>query len=174
VNSSTLTEAAFGVAAYLDQQQAVPQALTPHHSCALVSHALSAAGDDVLARRLRIFGSSLVYPASWVVTGDQTVWILDVGRLLAPHDPRMEMALFDRFQSALNAFADVWDGTQGRGVLGLKGLSAAARFVLGHAAPNARIKRLAMELHRLGGRHLEMVRHQRRWEYTPTVMSLDL
>jgi hypothetical protein len=116
----------------------------------------------------------VVYPASWVVTGSQTVWVLDVGRLMTPHDPRMEMALFERLQSALTTFADVWDGTRGCGVLGLKGLSGAARFILGRKTPTVRVKRLAVELHRLSGRHLDLLRERRQWEHTPVVMSLDL
>lgn len=173
VKSNVLTEAAVGVAAYLDQQEKTPRDLTPRRSCALVSQALEATGEATLARRLRIFGSSAVYPASWVVTGHQTVWVLDVARLLTHQDPPMEIALFGRLLSALTTFADVWDGTSGQGVLGIKGLSASARFVLGREACVPRIQDLTAELHQLGVRHLELLRHRRQWMHTPAVMSLD-
>ncbi|MEI6149241.1 MAG: hypothetical protein WCS01_09120 [bacterium] len=173
-NSSALTEAALGVAEYLDQQNATPHNLTPRHSCALVSRALEATGEATLARRLLLFGSSIVYPASWVVAGRQTVWVFDVGRLLAPRDPGMEMALFERFRLTLNTFADVWDGTSGKGVLGLKGLPDAARFVLGREARVARVRILTTELHRLSAGLLDEQRCRRQWKHTPFVMSLDL
>ena len=173
VKSNVLTEAAVGVAAYLDQNDNTPRDLTPRRSCALVSQALEATGEVVLARRLHIFGSSVVYPASWVVTGHQTVWVLDVARLLTKQDPPMELALFGRVISALTTFADVWDGTSGQGVLGLKGLSAAARLVLGVEAQGPSVQDLTAELHQLGVRHLELMCHRRQWTHTPAVMSLD-
>jgi hypothetical protein len=174
VTSNVLTEAAVGVAAYLDEHEKTPRDLTPRRSCALVSQALEATGEAVLARRLRIFGSSVVYPASWVVTGHQTVWVLDVARLLTKQDPPMEIALFGRLQSALTTFADVWDRTSGQGVLGLKGLSAAARFVLGREAWLPCVQDLTSELHHLGVRQLDALHHRRQWAHTPAVMSLDL
>lgn len=174
VESTTLTEAAAGVAAYLDQQQTFPHEVTPQAACTLVSRALDAAGEAGLADRIRIFGSALVYPDVWVVTGEETVWVLDAGQLLAPPDPRVEIVLFDRLRSKLTTFADVWDHPRGKGVLGLKGLFRAAAAVLGARAPESRVRRLAGELHRMGSLQLDVLRVQRRWQHTPFVLSLDL
>jgi hypothetical protein len=174
IESAALTEAAAGVAAYLDQKRTDLLDVTPQASCALVSQALAAAGNLDPARRLRIFGASLVYPDSWVVTGEETVWVLDAAQLLMPTDPRIEIALFERLKSVLTTFADVWDGTRGRGVLGLKNLPAAARTVLGHGVPESRVDNLAGELRSRGGRHLDGLRVERRWDHTPALLSLTL
>jgi hypothetical protein len=170
--SSALAEAAMGVAAFLDQHGEETGSLDPQSSCTLMSHALDAAGDRTLARRIRLFGDALVHSASWVTAGNETVWVLDVGRLMLPGDPCMEIALFDRLRVTLATFADVWDSSRGRGMLGLKGLPHAAAHVLGHSAPPARIKLLAHELHTFSGFHLDQLRGVRSWDHTPAVMSL--
>ena len=170
--STALTEAAAGVAAFLDEQETFPNEVHPHAACNLVSRALEAAGDTALARRLHIAGAALVYPGSWVVAGDDTVWVLDAGRLLDPHDPGMELALFERLRSILTSFADVWDATRGRGVLGLKGLVSASRHVLGPSAQLAGIARLSREIHSFSGLQLVQLKTRRQWVSTPALMSL--
>jgi hypothetical protein len=170
--SSTLTEAAMGVAAFLNEQGGSADALDSRVSSALVSRALEAAGDSALARRVRLFGDALVHSATWVTAGNETVWVLDVGRLMFSADPCIEIALFDRLRVTLATFADVWDGSSGRGVLGLKGLARAAAHVLGPSAPPAGLKRLAHELHEFSGIQLDLLRVARGWQHTPAVMSL--
>ncbi len=173
VDSPILAEAASGVAAYLDQRRAALKDLTPARSCTLVAHALEAAGNRDLARRLRIFSTALVYRDAWAVTGAETIWVVDAGQLLMPADPRVEIVLFERLRSVLTSFADVWDATHGHGIVGLKRLVDSARDVLGPRAHMQRVKDLAAELQCVGGLHLDRLRAQRGWQATPSLLRLD-
>ena len=171
--SPTLCEAAQGVAAVLREQETFPHELDPHTSCTLMSRALEAAGETSLARRLHLAGSSSVYTASWITAGQDTVWTLDVKRLTANDGPCMELILFERLRGMLDDYADVWDATSGRGVVGLKGLNDVVASILGpHTTPMA-TRFLAGEMRDYCARRLDRQRQQRGWNATPVIMSVE-
>ena len=171
--SPTLCEAAQGVAAVLREQEKFPHELNPHSSCTLMSRALEAAGETSLARRLHLAGSSSVYAASWITAGKDTVWTLDVKRLMSGDAPCLELLLFERLRGMLEDFADVWDATGGRGVVGLKGLNDVAASILGsHTTPMA-TRLLAGEMRDYCAQHLDRQRKRRSWSSTPVIMSVE-
>lgn len=167
-----LAEAAQGVALYLDQIEVIPEELDPRQSRELLAHALDAAGESVLARRIRLFGNRIIYPASWIACGRETVWVLDTRHLITSRDAGMEMILFERIRIVLSTFADVWDATAGRGFLGLKGMEVTAATILGVPTPGRPLQKLTQEIRALAARHLELFRIQRGWDTAPAILTL--
>lgn len=172
-SSPTLCEAAQGVAAILAEQQTVPHEVDPHTACTLMSRALEASGESSLARRLHLAGTSSVYAASWITAGRDTVWTLDVRKLAPDNSPCMELVLFERLRVWLTDYADVWDATGGRGVVGLKGLSDVAASILGTLPAAFASRLLAAELRDYCASLLDRQRRQRGWHSTPLIMSVD-
>ncbi len=171
--SPSICEAAQGVAAVLRDRETFPHELDPHTTCTLMSHALQAAGETSLARRLHLAGTASVYAASWVTAGQDTVWTLDVKRLVAGDGPSMELILFERLRAILGDYADVWDATRGRGVVGLKGLNDVAASILGsHTTPSA-TRLLSGEMRDYCARLLDQQRQKRGWSSTPAIMSVE-
>ena len=127
---TSLAEAAQGVALYLDQIEVIPEELDPRQSRELLAHALDAAGEGTLARRIRLFGNRIIYPATWIACGRETVWVLDTRQLITSRDAGMEMIMAERIRIVLATFADVWDATSGRGFLGIKGMEVTAILTL--------------------------------------------
>lgn len=172
-SSDALCEAAQGVAAVLREQETLPHELTPHSSCNLLARALQASGEPALARRMQLAGSASVYAASWVTAGQDTVWTLDARKLMEADSPCTELSAFSRLREVLDACADVWDGTCGRGILGLRRLPGVIHEILGrHAAPAER-RRLAGEMRDYCAHCLDMQRRQRGWQAAPVVMSME-
>lgn len=167
-----LAEAAHGVALYLDQIEVIPEELDPRQSRELLAHALDAAGEGVLARRIRLFGNRIIYPASWIACGRETVWVLDTRHLITSRDAGMEMILFERIRIVLSTFADVWDASSGQGFLGLKGMEVTAATVLGAPTAGRSLQNLTQEIRALAGRHLELFRTQRGWASVPAILTL--
>jgi len=167
-----LAEAAQGVALYLDQIEVIPEELDPCQSRELLAHALDAAGEGTLARRIRLFGNRIIYPASWIACGRETVWVLDTRQLITSRDVGMEMIMFERIRIVLATFADVWDATSGRGFLGLKGMEVTAGIILGSATSRRSLETLTQELRSLAARHLEHFRTQREWALVPAILTL--
>jgi len=168
----TLAEAANGVALYLDQIEVIPEEMEPRQSRELLAHALDAAGEGGLARRIRLFGNRIIYPATWLACGRETVWVLDIRQLIATPDTGMELILFERIRIVLATFSDVWDATSGRGFLGLKGLVPTVETVMGTDAPPRLIRQLTSEIRALCARHLASFQTQRGWQTAPTLLTL--
>lgn len=168
----SLAEAAQGVALYLDQIEVIPEELDLRQSRELLAHALDAAGEGALARRIQLFGNRIIYPATWIACGRETVWVLDTRQLMNPADTGMEMILFERIRIVLATFADVWDATSGRGFLGLKGLETTATILLGESASGRTTRTLAREIHARCTRHLDHFRKQNAWQASPAILTL--
>ena len=164
-------EVARGVATYL-QQRTLSGALTSDLAV-LESRALYSIGERGLARRLLVFGSGLVRPSEWTVTGDCTLWILDLKRLTLREDDRFELALFASLGVVLDEIAGVWDSSGGAGLLGLRHVREAATAVLGKPANRRRTGRLCGEVRLVCERKLEDLRIAHGWRETPAVMILD-
>ena len=169
---ASLAEAARGVALYLDQIEVVPEEMDPRQSRDMLARALDAAGERILARRIRLFGNRIIYPATWIACGRETVWVLNLRQLIAPSDAGMEMILFDRIRIVLTTFSDVWDAAEGRGFLGLKGLDATSAILLGEAATLRTIRELSAEIRARCDQHLGQFRTQRNWNTAPAILTL--
>ena len=168
-----VAEAASGVAAYLTDPASAPA--TPVDTarlCALLADALEANGDKLLACRIRSFGDAIVYAGQWHAAPGQPVWILNVGRLIEPGEAGMEILFFERLRLTLESFGDVWDGPQGRGILGLRDLRGAGRRLIGGRARSNRIATMSDTVQRFCADRLEIMRTRRPWQGTPMVMCL--
>jgi hypothetical protein len=167
-----LAEAAQGVALYLDQIEVIPEELDLRQSRDLLAQALAASGEAALARRIRLFGNRIIYPATWIACGRETVWVLDTRQLMDPMDFGMELILFERIRIVLATFSDVWDVTSGQGFLGLKGLETTAALLLGQAAAGRTTRNLTHEIRGLCARQLDHFQKQRAWQATPAILTL--
>lgn len=167
-----LAEAAQGVALYLDQIEVIPEELDLNQSREMLAHALETAGEATLARRIRLFGNRIIYPATWIACGRETVWVLDTRQLMSSADAGMEMILFERIRIVLANFADVWDATSGRGFLGLKGVETAVAILLGESATTRSSRALSREFRTLCARHLDQFRTRRGWQASPAILTL--
>ena len=168
-----VAEAASGVAAYLTDPAGTTNApVDTARLCALLSDALEANGDRLLACRIRSFGDAVVYAGQWHAAPGQPVWILNVGRLIGPGESGMEILLFERLRLTLESFGDVWDSTQGRGILGLRDLRGAVRRLVGGRVRGSRIATMADTIQRFCSDRLEVMRTRRSWQGTPRVMCL--
>ncbi len=168
-----VAEAASGVAAYLTAPEADPAAaVDTARLCELLSTALDASGDRALACRIRAFGSAIVYAGQWHAAPGERIWILNVGRLLEPGESGMEILMFERLRTLIDSFADVWDGAQGRGILGLRDLRGGARRVVSAQAGARRVATLSATIRRFCADRLDALRMRRNWVVSPTVMCL--
>ena len=138
---------------------------------ALASQALSAIGEDQAARRLYLFGSGMVRPGEWNVAGDQTLWVLDLKPLAIRGCDLLEMHVFATLGRILEAVADVWDDSDGRGVLGLTNVLDAPASTL---AEEAARRRLTKEIMTVCADKLRRIGELKGWSDAPAVMDLDL
>lgn len=168
----SLTEAAQGVALYLDQIEVIPESMDRGQSREMLARALDAAGETTLARRIRLFGNRIIVPAIWTACGRETVWVLDTRQLVSPDDAGMEMILFERVRIVLATFSDVWDATSGQGFLGLRGLDSTAAVILGPAPSARRRQALTTEIRGLCTRYLTHFQVQRGWQTAPAMLTL--
>ncbi len=168
-----VAEAASGVAAYLVAPGSDTAVATDTpRLCALLSEALEASGDRVLACRIKAFGSAVVYAGQWHAAPNEPVWILNVGRLIGPGELGMEILLFERLRLLLESFADVWDRTGGRGVLGLRDLRGAAQRLVTRPTRSRHVEAMASTIRRFCVDRFDALRERRQWMVAPTVMSL--
>ena len=166
-----LWEAANGVAAYVDET-ARCGSTEPRELLRLTSQALDACGENFMARRLLVLGTGLVRPAIWSVTGDTTVWVLDLTPLTRRGRDRLELVFFRSLNVVLETIADLWDASRGNGVLGLNHVSASAAALLGGLAGKRQTVQLAGELCYSCADKLDRLRAQRGWLTAPIVMNL--
>jgi hypothetical protein len=98
----------------------------------LAGEALKVVGQGGMAARLALFGTGLVRSQEWVFAGDDLVWVIDLGRIGCSGDACTDLAFYRSLAVVIAAMSEVWDGTGGKGLLGLRNLTAAAPK-MGHA-----------------------------------------
>jgi len=136
----------------------------------LTSSAMSGLGDAADARRLLVFGSGLVRAALWEFSGGEPLWILDLRKLHAAGDASFELALFQSLDRVLDTVLDVWEGTSGRGQLGLRNIIPLASTLLPHGSA---VRALAAEIVQHCGAHLRAAAAARGWKSVPDLVHLD-
>jgi len=140
----------------------------------LTSRALTAVGEGRAGRRMYLFGTGMVHPAEWEVRGNDTMWVLDLGRMTVHDSARLELLFFGGLRLVLDSIAHVWDPTAGAGVLGLRRVGAVAADLLGGQPGPRRTARLAREISGACRRRLARIGAARGWTASPEVMNLDL
>ena len=140
----------------------------------MASQALAGLGQQGAARRLLLFGTGLVRVSEWEVTGGQSIWVLDLRRMVARCEPTLEIAFFNALNIVLDAVAEFWDESGGVGLLGLRNVSATAARLLEGRRGDVRVAALAAEILARCRRKLELLGTEREWRETPRVLELDL
>ena len=140
----------------------------------LASQALTGSGEAPAARRLLILGSGLVRPSEWEVSQEKDVWTLDLRQMTLPAGAQMELTLFKCLTGVLEAVADIWDATGGKGVLGLRHVCATAWAFAGSPCRKRKALALAEEIKALCRHKLENMGSDREWSDVPEIMNLDV
>lgn len=159
--------------AHFVQEHVDEAAVDSQYLVLLASQALSSLGRERAARRLYLMGSGMVRVSEWEVTGDRTMWILDLRQLTVRDGASIELIFFNGLRLILEAIADAWDSTRGEGILGLRHVCAAASVMLGSAAGKKEIAVLCEEIRTVCGRKLQQLKAERNWDESPDVMMLD-
>lgn len=173
-DDTRVAEVASAVAAFLEAHGGADQVVDSGYLVMLASQALSAVGEVDDARRMLVFGSGLVRPSEWEVTGGDEVWTIDLHRITVADGAPLELVFFNALGMVVESIADVWDTTSGRGVLGLRHVCATATLLLGKRRRKDAFDSLVDEIRGVCSARLGRMREQRRWETAPIVMNLDI
>ncbi len=173
LNETQTIELAKAVASFVEQNHASGTYVDSGYLVMLASRALSSLGELHAAHRLVVFGSGLVRPSEWEVTGGAEVWTLDLRQMSVRDDVALELVFFSSLNIVLSAISEVWDASDGKGVLGLRHVCCTASALLGGAKRQA-VKNLAEEICRCCTAKLAQVQAERSWQHMPMVMNLDL
>lgn len=143
----------------------------PRFLLVLAAKALSAVGAGDAARRVYLFGSGLVSPSEWEITGGDAVWTVDLLRMSVNAESAHEMLLSVSLHMILDAMAGVWDASDGRGTLGLRHVCATARVLSGRDGRASAGS--AAEIRDWCRAKLDQLARVRGWTHTPHVLNLD-
>lgn len=140
----------------------------------LAAQAMASLGETDAARRLVVFGTGMVRPSEWIVTGGRTAWVFDLREMTIRDGAPLELLFFKSVQIVMEAMADVWDESRGDGVLGLRNVLCAASRLLCAPEDAARVAGLTAEIREMCASKLDQLRERRGWATTPSVLNLDL
>lgn len=139
----------------------------------LASRALMSIGEEQAAKKLLLFGTGLVKPSEWEISRGGEMWILDLKQITLRTDSFMELVFFNSLNVVLESTAEMWDGSGGRGILGLQHVCKVASALFGQSGKKM-TSSMTEEIRNSCERKLEQIRDQRGWQATPEVMNLDL
>ncbi len=147
---------------------------SPFQVVELSARTLRELGAVQAARLLLIFGSGIVQPSIWEISGGDRIWMLDLQRLTFNADMQLELTFFRLLDTALLSMSEVWNASSGRGRLGLRHVRGTAEHLLSGRAEPTRIGRLfAREVLLRSQARLEHLASHRHWKHVPEVISLD-
>jgi hypothetical protein len=184
-------EIARGVAAYCAEIGGA--ALPSDYLAALVSRALAGAGEESAARHFaetslpggrneellgtmrklrglppavwQVFTSGLIRPSRWLANGGVT-WVLDLSRLRAGAEDRMELSFLQGLRALLHAVAPIWDEDGGEGVLGLRAVPRLRRAGRRRRQASPDVQGFCQDV-------MRRLRSRRGWTAIPRVVNLD-
>jgi len=139
---------------------------------ALASQALTSIGEEEAARRLFLFGSGTIRPSEWSVSGEDTLWVLDMRSLTWRSHPLLELQVVSGVHRILESICDLWDESDGHGVLGVSNLAACEADFPSRAG--SRRHRFGDEVLTTCAGKLKCIANGRGWSETPVVMNLDI
>jgi len=140
----------------------------------LASKALSSVGEGAAGRRLLVFGTGLVKPSEWEVTGKDSLLVLDLKEMMISEDSPLELVFFGSLGIVIDSISEIWDKAGGQGVLGLKNIFSTALALLGNESNSKNIAVLGEEIKSVCERKLEQICRERKWSQVPRVMNLDI
>lgn len=166
------TELARAVELFLMEENYV-SCVTSENLVMLASKALRSIGEVIPARRLLLFGTGMVRPSEWVVSGAKNIWVLDLKGMMLRDDSSLELIFFECLRAVIESLADVWDDSKGEGILGLKHICGAASDLLGEANDRRKVVLLADEIKGACSNLLTKIGNRRGWITHPVIMDLD-
>ena len=167
------SDLAIAVASFLDQNYDSGSFVDSGYLVMLASRALSSVGESQAAHRLLVFGSGLVRPSEWEVTGGQDVWTLDLRQITVRESATLELVFFTSLNIVLASIADVWEQSQGHGFLGLRHVCDTASALLGGGNKKS-VAALSDEIKHACEAKLVQIHDDRLWDHVPSIMNLDL
>lgn len=175
VDADKVRELAAAIATYLRAEcpEAI-EAVNAKYLVMLASRAFASLGDGRTARRLVVFGTGLVKPSAWDVSGEHEIWVLDLKEMTVRENAPIELIFFSSLNIVLEAMAEVWDETRGQGTLGLRHVLPTAAALLGVDDGHRNSRSLGAEIQRACGQKLEQIRGKRGWTGIPRIMNLDI
>jgi len=173
LDPSAVEEMARAIAHYLEEDMGCTE-VDSEYLIQLASRALASLGHGPAARRLLVFGTGLVMPAEWEISGNDAMWILNLRQIAVRAEASLEMVFFGCLSIVMDSMADVWGECSGRGTLGLRHVWATAGSLLGERASRRKIESLADEIRAVCVEKLERMRQERGWASVPTVINLDI
>lgn len=172
LSDSETHELARAVELYLDEYESV-ECIDAGYLVLLASQALKSVGQENAGRRLYIFGSGMVKPAEWVITGEHQLWILDLKQISLGEKAQLELLFFNSLVMILDAMADVWDESSGSGGLGLRHVCRSIEGLLDIGSRSRRARSLADEIIGICRSKLDKLKNERGWLRAPDVINLD-
>jgi|GEM_PF-1629164 len=173
MDPSNVEELAKAVESFLEHEQD-GVAADSRYIVMLASKALTSIGEGTAGRRLLVFGTGLVKPSEWEVTGDDEVWVLDLKEMVLNENSPLELIFFGSLSMVIESIAEIWDKGRGRGVIGLKNVFSTAVALLGSNCDVRNATVLVDEIRLVCEKKLEQLREERHWESVPRVMNLDI
>jgi len=173
-SSAQAEEIAVAVSAFLAEHELTDSFIDAGYLVMLASRAMSSIGEETSALRLVVFGTGMVRPSEWEVTGGKEVWTVDLKQMTVKESTSLELVVFNSLNIVLDSIADVWDGSRGRGVLGLRHVCTTATALLGVGRATKAVADLSDEIRSLCEAKLEQIRSNRHWDSVPEVMNLDI
>ncbi|NQU40712.1 MAG: hypothetical protein HQ523_12220 [Lentisphaerae bacterium] len=140
----------------------------------MTSRGLESVGRAGVARRFLLHGTGLVKPSEWEVSRGDTMWVVDLKQLTVLDGAPLELIFFTGLGIIIETLSDIWDSTQGRGVLGLRNVCSTAEMLLGYGGKLAEIVSLSGEIQRHCHDRLDRLCRDRGWQERPEIMNLDL
>ncbi|MBU4200688.1 MAG: hypothetical protein KKG09_11135 [Verrucomicrobia bacterium] len=102
------------------------------------------------------------------------IWIVDIQRLMGPGRGGLELTALRVVNAVIDRIAGVWDHSQGKGILGLRHLDAAAAAVLGCSCRCRKSSDMALEIRSQCVIRLRAAGQSRGWPAVPEVINLDI
>jgi len=138
----------------------------------LASRALFSIGERKAAHRVLVFGTGMVHPSEWEFCGGQSIWTLDLGRMAVREDVALELVFFSSLNIVLDCVAEVWDASDGRGALGLRGAATAAAGIL-RQGKGRRLAAFQTEISQVCRDKLKQIGAAHGWSHTPDLLLMD-
>ena len=141
----------------------------------LTSRALLSIGEKSASRRLFLQETGMIKLSKWDAAEGEAVWMLDIRQMIDRNKSFLEILFFRSLHIILEFIADVWDESNGRGILGLRHIRDAA-FALksNNIKKKKKSQAFVREVKALCARKLEVISNKRGWRYSPEVMILDV
>ena len=123
---------------------------------------------DSFASLFPFFSRGVVAPGSWSGSQSQTMWILDLSRLMVSEEELHEIMVYRSMHLLLKQLVVLWDSDRGRGVLGIRGVKSQGMQQLFGISKGEGIGAVAAYVEDV----LERERDSRDWITRPDVMIL--